>query len=262
MTECERILKEGFLPDKFFEPETICNFFVSEKRKKIWAVEMDLYRELERVCKKHNLRYWAIGGTLIGAVRHHGFIPWDDDIDVCMPREDYEKLCGLYSKEFSSPYFLQTPQTDPGYYFSFAKFRNSNTTAISMPFKNSLFNQGIFIDVFPLDYIDIDNAETANSEILNSIMKCSSYMKRGSEEYLNECQLENLKKYHTDTPDKEIERIHTLAQSFGKSDYLGLNTCKVYDFKRLSLPAECFCNTVYEDYHNIRNCDSQQRSYC
>ena len=92
MTECERIIKEGILPETFIKPETICDFYVDEMRKKIWAIEIDLYLELEKVCKKHNLRFYAIGGSILGAVRHNGFIPWDDDMDVCMPREDYEKL--------------------------------------------------------------------------------------------------------------------------------------------------------------------------
>ena len=62
MTECERIIKEGILPETFFKPETICDFYVDEMRKKIWAIEIDLYLELEKVCKKHNLRFYTIGG--------------------------------------------------------------------------------------------------------------------------------------------------------------------------------------------------------
>lgn len=240
MTECERLINKGFIGRGFFEEEVRCEYTISTQMKKAWAIEMDLYEELERVCKKHNLRFFAIGGTLLGAIRHNGFIPWDDDMDIVMPREDYEKLCKLYHNEFHSPYFLQTPDTDPGYYFSFAKLRNSNTTCISMPFRNSLFNQGIDIDIFPLDYIDISNAEGKNKAIRESIMKCSSYMKIGSEEYLNERQMANFNKYNTNNPRQEYDNIQLLAQSFGKTDYLGINVCTIYPFLRLSWPAHCF----------------------
>ncbi len=252
MTECERIIKEGILPERFFKPETICDFYVDESRKKLWAIQIDLYLEFERVCKEHNLRYYAIGGTLLGAVRHKGFIPWDDDIDICMPRKDYDILCNQLYSEFKSPYFLQTPKTSPGYYISFAKFRNSNTTSISLPFKNAMFNQGVAIDIFPLDYSIPEEADEYSERINESIMKCSSYMKRGSEAYLNTRQLENYKKYQTDDPLSEFEKLTKLATRIEKSDYLAVAVCTVYPAKRLVWPADCFESTVMMDYENIK----------
>lgn len=94
MTECERIIKDGILPKSFFLPETICDFHVDEKRKKMWAIGIDMLVKFDEVCRKHELRYSLAFGSLLGVVRHKGFIPWDDDIDVVMPREDYEKLKG------------------------------------------------------------------------------------------------------------------------------------------------------------------------
>ncbi len=240
LTECERIIQNGTLPQSFFEPEIRCDFLVDENRKKIWAIEMDLFLEFERVCKKHGLRYFVIAGTLLGAIRHYGFIPWDDDMDVAMPREDYEKLCTLYAGEFTSPYFFQTPLTDSNYFFSFAKLRNTNTTAVSMPYGNSMFNQGVFFDIFPLDFIELDKADAVNKEIFESIMKCSSFMKKGSEDILSSCQKENMKRYHTDNPMEEYDKIQSLAQSFQKSDFIGLNVCTIYDFKKLAWPTKCF----------------------
>ena len=100
MTESERKIKQGILPESFFKEETICDFFVSEKRKKIWAICIDLLVSFDKVCRSYNLRYSLAFGSLLGMVRHKGFIPWDDDIDVVMPREDYEKLYSLYREEF------------------------------------------------------------------------------------------------------------------------------------------------------------------
>ena len=68
--------------------------------KKVWAVELDLLNEFARVCKEHDLKWFAHAGTLLGAIRHQGFIPWDDDIDVTMPRADYIQLCNVAPKAF------------------------------------------------------------------------------------------------------------------------------------------------------------------
>lgn len=81
-----------YFEDKFFEAEERCGYHISEKMKKVWAVELKLLDYFDQLCREHNLRYYIAYGTLLGAVRHQGFIPWDDDIDVVMFRDDYEKL--------------------------------------------------------------------------------------------------------------------------------------------------------------------------
>lgn len=152
MTECERLIAEHRVPEGFFEQEERCGYVVSTEIKKVWAISIDLLQSLKAVCDKYNLSFFAIGGTAIGTVRHKGFIPWDDDIDVAMPREDYNKLLKIASAEFKDPYFLQTPKTDPHFYNRFfARLRNSNTTGISSYDKNMGCNNGIFIDIMPLD---------------------------------------------------------------------------------------------------------------
>ena len=133
MKEIERIIKSGILPESFFEEEVICDFKVDLTRKKLWAISLDLLFKFDEICRKHHLNYSLAYGSLLGAIRHHGIIPWDDDVDVFMLREDYEVLKTL-KDEFQPPYFLQIPGED-GYLYSYAKVRNSNTTALSYSFR-------------------------------------------------------------------------------------------------------------------------------
>lgn len=151
-------------PKDFFIEENRDGFTVTKERKEIWAVELDLLAKLDRVCKKHNLKYSLEGGTLLGAVRHKGFIPWDDDIDVIMLRKDYDELCKIACNEFKGYYFFQTEYTDPNSFRRHAQLRNSNTTGIlkvEKPF-HLPFNQGIFIDIFPLDNIIDDKKKLSD----------------------------------------------------------------------------------------------------
>ena len=143
------------LPDGYLEAEERDGYLVSKETKEIWAVELDLLNEFIRVCDKYQIKYYADGGTILGAVRHGGFIPWDDDIDLVMKRGEFNRLNKIASSEFKYPYFWQTEETDPGSFRGHAQLRNSLTTGIlkaEADYKYK-FNQGIFIDVFPMDYI-------------------------------------------------------------------------------------------------------------
>lgn len=151
-------LPKGFLEE---EPKTL---IVPRWRKEVWAVTLDLLVEFDRVCRKNGIRYFCDGGTLLGAIRHKGFVPWDDDIDVVMCRGEYARLDAIAPNEFKYPYFWQTNTTDPGSARGHAQLRNSKTTAI---LKSEMrdgkaiysFNQGIFIDVFPFDNVPDDADE-------------------------------------------------------------------------------------------------------
>lgn len=145
------------LPEHFLEEEIRGGYKVTEKMKKVWAVELDLLYKLDEVCRQMGLSYFLDSGTLLGAIREKGFIPWDDDIDVVMFRDDYEQLVNNGRQYFEEPYFLQTAYSDPGYYRCHADLRNSNTTGI-LPYegKKSTINQGIFLDIFVLDGLPKD----------------------------------------------------------------------------------------------------------
>lgn len=166
------------LPKGFLKEEERCEHLVTTQMKEIWAVELDLLTEFQRVCEKYNIRYFASGGTLLGAVRHHGFIPWDDDLDIEMFREDYIKLCEVGPKEFKKPYVFQNEYTESGSLRGFSKLRNSHTTAMYPHEKLKSYkgyNKGIFIDIFPLDSI-LDNSEEQDKKRKNVDRWCRAYL--------------------------------------------------------------------------------------
>lgn len=140
------------------QEETIDGYVVSAETKKLWEVELDLAKHLLEVCNKYNLKIWASGGTLLGAVRHKGFIPWDDDMDFCMMREDYNKLVEIGPTEFKDPYFFQSYYTD-SFWGGMIKIRRSDTTMIPSHYQLREYNMGVFIDVFVMDAIPDDKNE-------------------------------------------------------------------------------------------------------
>lgn len=134
--------------------------------------ELGLLREFIRICEELKLSYFAVQGTLLGTVRHKGFIPWDDDIDVGMLREDYELFLEKAPEHLPEYYFLQTFYSDPEYYHCFAKLRDSRTTFIeNTAQKLRHMNQGIFIDIFPFDYYPEKALQSRYFEIKKLILR-------------------------------------------------------------------------------------------
>ena len=172
-------IREEFV-ENILQDEFRSGFLVTSHRKKLWNVQVGLINEFARICAKHNLKWFAYGGTLLGAVRHKGFIPWDDDVDLAMLRPDYEKFKRIAAEEIQYPYFLddwcnvrlesdEIPDSSKfpfisrkqeefyfrrGYFPSLPvmKLRDCRTTMIEIPDRKDA-NQGIWIDIFPLDCV-------------------------------------------------------------------------------------------------------------
>lgn len=134
-------------------------FSISPNRKMLWNYLIEILKEIERVCEKLKIRYFAGGGTMLGAIRHKGFIPWDDDIDLMMERDDYEIFCKAAPYELKEQFFLQSAYTESDYGCPHIKIRNSNTTGATQYDFLFNYNKGIFIDVFPIDNIPDDDDE-------------------------------------------------------------------------------------------------------
>jgi lipopolysaccharide cholinephosphotransferase len=120
----------------------------------VWQVEQEILDAIHQVCTAHNLRYSLAYGTLIGAIRHGGFIPWDDDIDLVMPREDYEKLVSIWNDAAPAGYIMQNVQNSPDYTNNFAKIRKNHTTFLQNESeREKQYHKGIFVDIFPGDRV-------------------------------------------------------------------------------------------------------------
>lgn len=113
---------------------------------------LELLMEIDRICRRHGIKYWLSSGTLIGAVRHGGFIPWDDDLDIEMMRPDYDRLMALLPCELPEDMALQTHDTDPAYFFFYAKVRDRRSRLSEGNNYDRMWKeQGIYIDIFPLE---------------------------------------------------------------------------------------------------------------
>ena len=113
----------------------------------------EIFIEFDRVCAELNIKYFAIGGTALGAKRHQGFIPWDDDMDFGMIRSDYNRFLNEAPKLMKNTLFIQTHETDQYWYSPFMKIRDSETTAIEHIYRNLNINHGLWIDIFPIDKV-------------------------------------------------------------------------------------------------------------
>ena len=141
------------------DSEEKSGYLITGEMKKVWQVELDILEEIIKICKKYNIKYYLNGGTLLGAARHKGFIPWDDDIDLMMLRKDYDRFMEIAIKELKEPYFCQCYKNEKNYFRGHIQVRNSNTTAIIFNDKYNQYNKGIWVDIFPLDNIPDDENE-------------------------------------------------------------------------------------------------------
>ncbi len=205
------------------EEETICDHLVTTDVKRLWAVQMDLAQQLRTICEKHKIRYYAGGGTLLGAVRHQGFIPWDDDMDFLMLKKDYDRFCEVAAQELSEPYCFQSS-------FAMSRIRNGNTTGCTIvELKNALpsTNLGIFIDIFPLFSIPDNRALRRVHRLQIYVMRAA---RRGEREILLKRQFGKLKWRDWLNPKVLLWKAMT---AFGEKDLKKkyMNLCSKFESK-------------------------------
>ena len=150
------------IPDGFVK-DTPAAIVVHEDVRRLWAIQLDLLAKIDAICRKHGIRYSLDCGSLLGALRHGGFVPWDDDVDVVMPRADFEKFESVVASELEDYQFYQNWQNSPGYYRPFARLLNIRTKAVleddlakGQPLWH--YPQSVFVDIFVAENIPDDAA--------------------------------------------------------------------------------------------------------
>lgn len=147
-------------------------------QRKIWDVELEILDVIDKVCKGNGLHYSLAYGSMLGAVRHQGFIPWDDDMDIWMPRKDYNQFIEIWEQHPQNGYFLLRQETSPKYPQNFMKIRKNGTAFVSKGEENTEYHHGIFVDIFPMDKVCNNSigAKTQSISALFYMLYCRGYV--------------------------------------------------------------------------------------
>ena len=123
----------------------------NKQLRQLQLTQLEILKLIDRICRKHNIPYSLYAGTLLGAVRHQGFIPWDDDLDICMSRSEYQRFLKIWDKEKPEGYLLQNKENTAQFTQSFTKIRKDHTCFLQFESEIGRYQTGIFVDVFPID---------------------------------------------------------------------------------------------------------------
>lgn len=215
--------------DDFLKEEVRCEFVVDKARKQLWGCELEMLKVFEEFCQHYHLDYFLIYGALLGAVRHKGFIPWDDDLDLGMLRKDYDVFLQHADEWFKEPYFVQNGWNDKGYFGRITRIRDSRTTGVIWRDRHKKCNNGVFIEIYPVDNICEDERvyhdQVRRAERLASLM------------------------YHYQYP-FEIKSTKGKLLNLGAKAFVGIATLEKVFKKFDSICAEhskekcVFCNTI------------------
>ena len=189
--------------------------------RKAQLIMLEMLVEFDTICQKHNLKYWLDSGTLLGAVRHKGFIPWDDDIDLSMPVEDYRKFKEIAQDELSTNIFFQTKESDPNFKFDYIKLRSNRASIVEFheEGKEVGYHQGVFVDIFPM--LTLPNTEFHQAfyedafKLIRDVSAISLHTPNGKE--------------HPRVRQALLEAVNEMHEGWGKEDIKVIYSGKMPD---------------------------------
>lgn len=157
----------------FFEAEVRDGFYVTSEMKQVWAAQLEVLNDVDKACRENGIQYFAEWGTLLGAVRHHGFIPWDDDMDICMKRPDYNRFLQMAEKIMPSNYKIYTLESDNNDGNMISRIINTNHIEYDAEHLKKYHGvpYSVGLDIFPLDYISRNRED---DELQNDIIRMIS----------------------------------------------------------------------------------------
>lgn len=242
---------------------------------KLHSKLIEILDEIDRICRKYDIQYFLDSGTAIGAIRHAGFIPWDDDADVGMLREEYERFIKVAPGELSDKFFLQTRESDPGFEKFSAKLRLNGTYFPEERNEGVDINQGIFVDIFPFDYISDDKKQAVRDikktrrlikmfalrhrhpKNENPVKKCIRALFRIIPENIFEKKcINHFKKYNETKTDTVVSYSYKMNNShillFNKADMYPSVDVAFYDRKYMIMNNyEAYLKTMYGNYMEL-----------
>ena len=250
--------------DTYFEGEERCGFYISPMMKRAWAAQLEILQEIDKICTRHNIEYFADWGTLLGAVRHQGYIPWDDDLDIAMKRGDYTRFLKAASKELPEGYGILSGETDASWKGTFARVSNGDVIPLTgerlEQFHGFPYTAGI--DIFPQDYIPNDKEE---EEALLMLFRAAYTLAFDWDKgkLTEEEKIESLKvleeccnvKFTEDKPYKQQLWILTdrIASMYGDTEEEARDITLMYklaDEEEFRMPVSCFRKAVRVPFEN------------
>lgn len=230
--------------DSFFESELVGDFEVTSMMKHYWAADMEVLGEIDRICKKNNIKYFLYYGSLLGAVRHKGFIPWDDDVDIAMLRPDFNKFIKLFESERQEPFFISHADDTCLYP---ACVHNTHYMQIEENFMKQFHGCPYIaaVDIFVLDYVPTDVKVRNEYEKYYTVV---NYVAQRLDKLWSKDRLPTVMHKHIDAPSEEdIEEVLSGIEQYSGRKFIRDDT----------LPKQMvdYCNEIKQKYSNGKKCD-------
>ncbi len=231
---------------------------MNELLDKLHSHHLNALLEADRLCKKHNIRYYLVTGTLLGAVRHKGFIPWDDDLDIGLLRPDYERFLQVAQTELSDRFFLQTNATDPEYFLCYAKIRVNGTRFVEESSQNCNIHHGVYIDIFPLDNAPDQPAlrrlHAFTTRLLSTAVKAKSKMvvsknRKGTGLVYNLLKILTAP-FRLGTLVKGMDKLMTISKNNSSECIVNINSA--YSYAKECVKRSYFESTVELDFEGYK----------
>lgn len=228
----------------------------SEMTRNLQKIELLILKDVAEICEKNCLKYYLIGGTLLGAVRHQGFIPWDDDIDIAMLREDYKKLFSIMRESYSDKYFVQTFETEPNYTRYIMKIRLNGTKHVEEGVSDVGINHGIYMDIFPIDNLEGDTVLSHfRGGLFRTLLAYKNIKHRANHYHGYKRLLSFVGKFFTYLiPERLINKLFVVVcerDNNKECNYL-TNFASRFKWKKQMYPKEYFGEGVYLDFEGMK----------
>lgn len=211
------------------------HILTEEELKVLHAEERSILKVIHELCVKFNITYYIIGGTLLGAVRHKGFIPWDDDIDIAMYRKDFAKFEKIAKKHLPKEFFLQTYKTDKGYPQIMPKIRKNGTILENVSEVNLKMHKGVFVDIFMLDY---EKRYSKRIEKKSKIHRFLAYLLSVKKRKCSPKKINNF--VASLVPTRFIMLLNNIFVASNKQNKFTMNYSSQYSIKKQSFPSSYY----------------------